>query len=169
MDPSGEFIVAALIIVAKGINALAVVSGLVRGLRGHEGFFEGFWKGFSNTFKIIGGIFATDPNLTVGQRILSVISRFTWELPQTIAGLAYNLGHNVAGHVEWVKYKYGATVVQSRRQGGGIALGSYITGSTSIEADANNPLFQHEYGHVLQSRAMGLAYLSRVGIPSALA
>ena len=35
-----------------------------------------------------------------------------------------------------------------------------------IEADANNTLFQHEYGHVLQSRAMGFAYIPRVGIPS---
>ena len=34
------------------------------------------------------------------------------------------------------------------------------------EADANNPLFQHEYGHVLQSRASGLAYLTRYAIPS---
>ncbi|MEK9609850.1 MAG: hypothetical protein VW058_09335, partial [Flavobacteriaceae bacterium] len=34
--------------------------------------------------------------------------------------------------------------------------------------DANNSLFQHEYGHVLQSRAFGWGYISRVGIPSAL-
>ena len=47
-------------------------------------------------------------------------------------------------------------------------MGSFITGNTSIEADANNSLFQHEYGHVLQSRAFGFSYLARVGIPSAL-
>jgi len=159
-DPSGEFILAAL--------ALAVTSGLARGISGHEGFFEGFGKGFSNTFKIIGGVLAFDPNLSVGQNIVNVISRFTWELPQTLVGLAYNLGHNLTGQVNWVKYKYGATVVQSRIQTKGITLGSYITGNTSIEADANNSLFQHEYGHVLQSRAFGWSYFARVGIPSLL-
>lgn len=32
----------------------------------------------------------------------------------------------------------------------------------------NNSLFQHEYGHYLQSQKMGVAYLNRVGIPSLL-
>ena len=99
---------------------------------------------------------------------LDIISRFTWELPQTIVGMTYNLAHNATGQVNWVKYKYGATVVQSRIQPGrGVALGSYITGNTGIEADENNNLFQHEYGHVLQSRAFGWSYLARVGMPSA--
>ena len=40
-------------------------------------------------------------------------------------------------------------------------------GDETIEADANNPLFQHEYGHYIQSQSMGLAYYSRIGIPSA--
>ena len=166
-DPSGEFIFSVLAIV----GSLAVLSGITRGItsavRG-EGFFKGFGEGFINTFKIIGGLFAFDSNLKVGQNILNVISRFTWELPQTVYGLAYNLGHNVTGQVNWVKYKYGATVVQSKLQTKGITLGSYITGSTSIEADANNSLFQHEYGHVLQSRAFGWSYIARVGLPSAL-
>ena len=166
IDPSGE-IFAAVLLIAKIVISLAVVSGVVRGITSGKGFFEGFGEGFINTFKIIGGVFAFDPNLSVGQNVLSVISRFTWELPQTIAGLAYNLFHNVAGQVEWVKYKYGATVVKSNWQAGGVTLGSYITGDGSIEADANNSLFQHEYGHVLQSRAFGPAYLARVGIPSA--
>ena len=165
-DPSGEFIFSVLAIV----GSLAVLSGIARGitsaLRG-EGFFRGFGEGFINTFKIIGGIFAFDSNLTVGQNFVNVISRFTWELPQTLAGLAYNLGHNLTGQVEWVKYKYGATVVKSGLQPAGIALGSFITGGNSIEADPNNSLFQHEYGHVLQSRAFGWSYIARVGLPSA--
>jgi len=54
-----------------------------------------------------------------------------------------------------------------RAPAGGLTLGNYITGKKGvIEADANNTLFQHEYGHVLQSRAMGFAYIPRVGIPS---
>ena len=39
-------------------------------------------------------------------------------------------------------------------------------GDERIEADANNPLFQHEYGHYIQSQSIGMAYYPRVGIPS---
>jgi hypothetical protein len=35
-----------------------------------------------------------------------------------------------------------------------------------VPPDPNNYLFQHEYGHYLQSQKMGCAYLSRVAIPS---
>jgi hypothetical protein len=49
---------------------------------------------------------------------------------------------------------------------GGFTLGSYIMGKRGLQADPNNSLFQHEYGHYLQSQAMGWGYLSRVGIPS---
>jgi len=40
-------------------------------------------------------------------------------------------------------------------------------GDERIEADANNWLFQHEYGHYIQSQSMGMAYYPRIGIPSA--
>ena len=39
-------------------------------------------------------------------------------------------------------------------------------GSRGLEANPHNSLFQHEYGHYLQSQAFGWGYLSRVGIPS---
>lgn len=70
------------------------------------------------------------------------------------------------GKVNWVEYKYGATVVQTEGIWGGVTQGSYIVGDERIEADANNSLFQHEYGHYIQSQAMGWAYYGRVGIPS---
>jgi len=112
-------------------------------------------------------MFAWDSNLNFGGNLLAIGSRFTWEAPQTLLGNFYNAGQNLTGQVDWVRYKYGATVVSSGLQPGGVALGSYITGrSGRIQADENNPLFQHEYGHVLQSRAMGYAYLPRVGLPS---
>lgn len=70
--------------------------------------------------------------------------------------------------MESVDYAYGATVVKTKNEGwGAIAQGSYIVGDNSIEADANNSLFQHEYGHYLQSQSMAHAYYPRVGIPSA--
>ena len=67
-------------------------------------------------------------------------------------------------------YWGGATVISGNFWGQGngsaVALGSYINGGQDLKADPNNPLFQHEYGHYLQSQEMGPAYFSRVGIPS---
>jgi hypothetical protein len=36
-----------------------------------------------------------------------------------------------------------------------------------LEASVFNPLFQHEYGHYLESQASGWDYLTRFAIPSA--
>lgn len=62
----------------------------------------------------------------------------------------------------------GATVLSGNffGSGGAVTLSSFINGSHSLAADPNNVLFQHEYGHYLQSQSMGPAYLSRIGIPS---
>jgi hypothetical protein len=160
-DPDGEFIV--------------IDSWLV-------GFVDGFFSSGSNRFgnawneanhragndaKIWGGLFATDPNKSFGGKVWEIASRFTWQLPQTLGGLASaHTANTVLGNVNWVKYKYGATVVQTEGSWGGVTQGSYILGDESIEADANNSLFQHEYGHYIQSQSMGWAYYPRVGIPS---
>src|SRR5690606_30796594 len=123
-----------------------------------------------NDIKIWGGLFSTDSNKSFGGRLLEVFSRFTWQLPQTIGGFftahSYNT-YGINGGVESVTYKYGATVLKGRSSGwGGVTQGSFIIGDNSIEANENNPLFQHEYGHYLQSQKMGWAYYGRVGIPS---
>lgn len=47
-----------------------------------------------------------------------------------------------------------------------MTLGSFINGDNNLEADANNYLFQHEYGHYIQSQATGPFYIQRYGIPS---
>ena len=164
IDPDGEFFFGTLLSglagIARGITKVAEGEGI-------EGFFEGFAEGVWNGIKIDAGNFAWDSNLNFGENLLNIASRFTWEAPQQFLGNFYAAGHNATGQVDWVKYKYGATVVSSGLQKGGLALGNYITGKKGvIEADANNTLFQHEYGHVLQSRAMGFAYIARVGIPS---
>jgi len=164
IDPDGEFFLGTLTSgiagIAKGIDNVSKGEGI-------GGFFEGFGQGVWNGIKIDAGNFAWDENLNFGENLLAIGSRFTWEAPQQFLGNAWNAFNNAIGDVEWVRYKYGATVVSSQFQSGGLALGNYITGEHGeIEADANNSLFQHEYGHVLQSRAMGPAYLPRVGIPS---
>ena len=47
-----------------------------------------------------------------------------------------------------------------------MTVGNYIIGGSEIEADPYNYLFQHEYGHYIQSRYIGPLYLFAVGIPS---
>lgn len=125
--------------------------------------------------KIWGGLFVTDPNKSTMGQTWEVISRFTWQLPQTVAGFTIAQACNTAeglglyAGIESVNYKYGATVVTHKSKGwGAVTLGSYINGSCSLEADPSNSLFQHEYGHYIQSQGMGLFYLKVIGIPSGL-
>jgi hypothetical protein len=62
----------------------------------------------------------------------------------------------------------GATVAETYSDNwGAVTFGSYIIGSRGIQANPTNSLFQHEYGHYLQSQATGPFYLQRYGIPSA--
>ncbi len=115
----------------------------------------------NNAYKITAGLFKGD--------ILQIISRFTWELPQTILGYGASMTSNYLGNVRSVSYYGGATVTETYADNwGAITLGSFIIGSRGITADPDNPLFQHEYGHYLQSQASGWFYLSKYGIPSAL-
>jgi hypothetical protein len=85
-----------------------------------------------------------------------------------VLSLDITLISNYAWQVDKVDYWGGATVLSGNYWGrsGAITMGSYINGSRNLAADPNNSLFQHEYGHYLQSQAMGWGYLPRVGIPS---
>lgn len=62
----------------------------------------------------------------------------------------------------------GATVLSGNffGSGGAVTLSSFINGSRSLAADPNNVLFQHEYGHYLQSQQYGLLYYGTFAIPS---
>lgn len=121
-----------------------------------------------NEVKIWGGLFTSDSNKGFFGQVWEIASRFTWQLPQTLVGYGFAQLSNYAGQVDKVGYKGGATVLGGNNwgSGGAVTLGSYIMGSRAIAADPNNSLFQHEYGHYLQSQSMGLGYLSRAGIPS---
>jgi hypothetical protein len=156
-DPSGELLITFL------VNA---IRGAVHG--------EGFWKSggqaLGNHFKIFGGLFISDKNKSGGGQFWEVLSRFTWQGLQTAVGHLYAQFANTVGQVDKVSYKAGATAMSGIFWGTGsaITIGSYIHGISDLEADPNNSLFQHEYGHYLQSQGMGPAYLTRVGIPSIL-
>lgn len=126
-----------------------------------------------NDLKIWGGIFTTDKNKRFGGQVWEVISRLTYQIPQTIGGFLYaHFENTVTGNTQVVCYKNGATLCQGRRDllfdlgGPAVTLGSYLIANSRISADVDNSVFQHEYGHYIQSQAMGIAYFGRIGIPS---
>ncbi len=142
------------------------------------GLFGGGWKRAvamaKNDIKIWGGLFVTDPNKSFWGRVGELASRFTWQLPQTIGGFitahVFNTCRLFKG-VDSVEYLYGSTVVNTNGDGVelgfcAITQGSYIVGDDELEADSTNALFQHEYGHYIQSQTYGLLYYGKFGIPS---
>lgn len=117
------------------------------------------WNRTSNAWKIDMGLFKGN----FGQ----IFNRFTWESPQTFIGWATISFHNIFGGVKSVSYYNEATVVETySRDWGAFTLGSFITGEREITNKPNDYLFQHEYGHVLQSHYAGLLYLPKYAIPS---
>lgn len=125
-----------------------------------------------NSARIVAGLFVTDQQQNAARRALQLISRLSWELPQTAGGLltalVFDLLH-LYGGVRRVSFSRGATVISTRRNfGGAFTQGPFIIGDLSLEASRENVLFQHEYGHCLQSRALGWAYYPRVAVPSVL-
>lgn len=126
-----------------------------------------------NDLKIWGGLFTSDKNKQFGGQIWEVISRLTYQIPQTIGGFLYaHFENTVTGNTQVVCYQNGATLCQGRRDllfdrgGPAVTLGSYLVANRRMVADADNTVFQHEFGHYLQSQAMGIAYFGRIGIPS---
>jgi len=147
------------ITVGAPLVAITTVGSTVGGIG--QGIFTGNWTILKNDVRIVGGLFIGSPK--------QILSRLTTELPQTMAGYVASQGSNMIGDVKSVSYYDGATVVQHYSvEWGGFTLGSYINGDNSIEADPTNPLFQHEYGHYLQSQDAGWAYLSDYAIPSGI-
>ncbi len=142
------------------------------------GLIGGGWKRAKqmakNDAKIWGGLFVTDPNKNFWGRVGEFFSRFTWQGLQTLGGFltahTYNTFRLFKG-VENVDYLYGATVVNTYGDGNGsgfsaVTQGSYIVGDNALKADYANRLFQHEYGHYIQSQKFGLFYYGKFGIPS---
>jgi RHS repeat-associated protein len=124
------------------------------------------WRHEKNAWKITGGLFATDKNKSFNGKVGQIFSRFTTELPQTVLGLVSSYGANLFGKMLDVNYKAGATVSKMRGLFGAFTLGSFVIGDRMISASPDNSLFQHEYGHYLQSQATGFLYLFKYAIPS---
>jgi hypothetical protein len=155
---------------------LIIVDSWLTGYFG--GFFSAKEKRFKHAWKtanrrakadarIWGGLFVSDSTRSGGYRFGEVISRFTYQAPQTAAGFLMSQWYNtVLGKVNTVEYAFGATSLNMNVDWLGVTLGNYILADTSIHSRPQNAMFQHEYGHYLQSKSMGLAYFVRVGLPA---
>jgi RHS repeat-associated protein len=98
-----------------------------------------------------------------------LVSRFSWEYPQTLVGHVSATYHNAVGHVSDVSHYRGGTAVTLPGKDAAFASGCYLIGNDKDEvlhADPSNQLFMHEYGHYLQSQELGPMYFTKVGIPS---
>ena len=138
--------------------------------------YVGTWQTYgnkvSNAFKIDNGLFQVDKTQSREEQRNSLFSRFTWEYPQTFLGNWLSHVRNILADVN-VEYYNGSTLVNEtgtdlvgRGGGWGMTLGSYIQ-SLNLQANPElNGTFAHEYGHTIQSRKLGIAYLPIVGVPS---
>ena len=117
-------------------------------------------------WQIVGGLGTTDKNKSFGGQALQLLSRFTWELPNTVAGFITAESTNVVANVNWVDYEAGATVLNTGYYFGAFTLGSFIVGDADIQADREDKIFKHEYGHYLQSQTYGPGYLFGFALPS---
>ena len=125
------------------------------------------WSKTNKSWKMSIGFYTLDTNKSSWGQAWQLISRFTWESPQTLLGGTVNQIHNIFGGVKSVGYCCGATVVESYAEGwGAFTIGNFINGNRGIQASIENSLFRHEYGHYLQSMSWGPLYIPRFGLPS---
>ena len=129
------------------------------------------------TAQITRGLFLADSKRTVLGRVWQVLSRFTWELPQTLVGWLFTLFRALAGRVNRVDTLGGITFAsgKARSFGGGVSLGSFIDlwlwremGGDGDGFVVGNQLCMHEFGHTADSQRFGWAYLPLIGLPSLL-
>ena len=137
------------------------------------GFFSGGWdeanKRAKNDLRIWGGLFVTDKNNGTKWQVLELISRFSFQLEQTVFGFIAAQAYNTFGFeggVDSVEYLHGATVLSTQNDWTAFTLSNFIIGGKNLVAENGNELFQHEYGHYLQSEVLGPLYMSKVAIPS---
>ena len=157
-DPSGEFFgVSTFLNFFKDLFVNTLIRPWTEGINA--------WTNGDNWHSTTMG-FKMDVGLFKGS-FSQVVSRFTWELPQTALGYHAGAYASALNMVKDVSYFDGATSIEYyQRNWGALTLGSFIHGSRGITADPNNTLFQHEYGHYLQSQKYGLFYMQRFAIPS---
>lgn len=159
VDKNGEFFIFTIINAVKDFVVNSFIKVWDQGFNAWSN--SSNWHSTRMAFKI-------DMGLVKGN-IGQILSRLTWELPQTALGHLAGSVQNTLYGVKGVSYYGGATAIEYYSEGwGAFTLGSFVNGQRGLQADPNNSLFQHEYGHCLQSQWAGLFYLQRYAIPSAI-
>ena len=136
---------------------------------------------FSNRFRFVAqltrGLFLTDNKRSPWGRVWQLVSRFTWELPQTLVGWLYSVGKALAGQIDRVDTLGGITFATKLGccYSMGVSLGTFVdlwAGSWMHgEGEAyilGNQICMHEFGHTADSQRFGWFYLPLVGLPSLL-
>ena len=124
------------------------------------------WTQTQNGWEIDKSLFYTDPNKSTIGRVWEVISRLTWQLPQTLVGDLFVSGANAFEKVKGITHGYGITAVDIGSKIGAVTIGYYTAGPEGYKADWRDHLFVHEYGHYVQSQQHGPLYLLTVAVPS---
>lgn len=88
---------------------------------------------------------------------------YIWQLPQNIAGLIYKL--ILRGEKKILKQR-NAIFYVAPTMSGGVSLGNYIF--LSKKSGLREPVYDHEFGHCIQSRILGPLYLPIMGLCSGL-
>ena len=132
---------------------------------------------FKTAVQITQGLFLTDSKRTTMGRVWQLLSRFTWELPQTFVGWLYSLVRAFAGQIDRVDTLGGITFATKLggSYGMGVSLGTFVdlwAGSWMHgEGEGfilSSQLCMHEFGHTADSQRFGWLYLPVVGLPSLL-
>lgn len=178
-DPDGDVVVSAIVGFFKGLFA-SRADFLKPGGSRLKNAFNVAGRDAMFSAKIYAGIIKSDNTRTLGGKILQVASKLTWELPQTLLGIAVgNLSVNIG--VESVDYsESGATMIRRPVPAkyksywevfAGVTLGSYVNymgGGTApgAQTKVKHLANQHELGHYEQSKIYGPFYLFIIGLPS---
>ena len=105
------------------------------------------------------GLFVTDSNKGFWDRAGEFLSRFTWQVPQTIVGWFWSELKNLFGFVDRVDYLGGATFVTNEKwpknKSRGVTIGNYINIDIGDKIGdviftkyvTEHQVYMHEYGH----------------------
>lgn len=96
-------------------------------------------------------------------RIVWAVLLYLWQLPQNLIGLVY-----LAFCFDRVKItkQGGAVFYATKHVRGGMTMGRYVF--ISPKNIAREPVYDHEFGHVRQSKRWGWLWLPVFAIPSGL-
>ena len=155
--------------VMAGLNSLSAVTSVIGGAI-NQG-----WAGVANAGKIMLGNFYLDENKSFFGQVWEGISRHTWEVPQQAVGYFWSGIRNC--WADRVDYWGGATFITNFSSSyQGVTMGGYINIDNGEVTPTMNSYssfddymqsheyavehyYIHEYGHTIQSKIWGPAYL----------